>query len=708
MDTLPALQPAIALIGMRSNAGPLDNIAIGFGSGVTAFYGQNGAGKTWILNSLRHALKGRAMGLTQLICDFEPGSAGYEWVLTELAELARETRYGANPDHYKKWLRDAIEKWFAQGGRYFRPSDEDDGGLSSDLVDELIPATTFALVPTGAVAPEWDVWLCLPRDRERYPAWHRFMDETISSREEAKRLSDEYWQKIQAVESGEIECSDDEYEAMERRYDEDIEPLLYDPLFEPLAGLIWEYSYSPDLSALDRRLFPMLADDLPIPVVKLFESRSIPLVLEDDEDVADIDDATSEAFAKVFQKNLAAAEMSLAITDNMNRWVAHINEIANSKYAALLQDAPQLTLEVRKLGRWAVEGALHWYVAYGEYEFNRVPLAALSRAESRWAYIAIRRALDLSGSATVLVIDEPEAALHRVAERHMARGLGGLSMFGPQVVVATHSPEVLNAEGVWSTHVAKDSGRTRAGQMPPLALETLAELGLSPSDLLGLYRIFLLVEGEHDEIVVTSLCRDFLDAARVKIVPLRGGSKLPRTVDSQVLFDLTDAHVVAVLDNVVIEEISAAWTEAQKRYLAGSAEEAIDFLSRALKTNRKGDETDWIMGWLGRALKKGVHARMTPYGLAARDIIEYLPVEILVPRAHKSWNDLRHEHEAAISSLDKSKGLHDFKTWLTRTYRADVSVANIRRATDSVREIPEEFRKLGYHLREISTRPRGQ
>lgn len=648
------------------------------------------------------------MGLTQLICDFEPGSTGYEWTLKELAAAAREARYEAKPDRDKEWLRGAIEKWFIQGGRYFRPSDEDDGDVPPGLIDELIVATTFALIPRGNVAPEWDVWLCLPRDSARYPAWHRFMEETIAVREEATRLADEYWQKMEAVESGDLECSDDEYEAMERRYDEDIEPLLYGPLFEPLAGLLWEYSYLPDLSTLDRRLFPMLADDLPIPVVKLFESRSIPLVLEDDEDVADIDAATSEVFAKVFHKNLGAADVSLAITENMNQWVAHINDIANSTYAALLQDAPQLTLEVRKLGRWAVEGALHWYVAYGEYEFNRVPLAGLSRAESRWAYIAIRRALDLSGSATVLVIDEPEAALHRVAERHMARGLGGLPMLRPQVVVATHSPEVLNAQSVCSTHVAKDNGRTRVGQMPLLGPETLAELGLSPSDLLGLYRIFLLVEGEHDEIVITTLCRDFLDAARVKIVPLRGGSKLPRTVDSQVLFDLSDAHVVAVLDNVVIEEINAAWTEAQTRYLSGSAEEAIDFLSRALKANKKGDETDWIMGWLGRALKKGVHARMSPYGLAARDIIEYLPVEILVPRADKSWSELRREHEAAMSSLDKSKGLHDFKTWLTRTYGADMSVANVRRATDSVREIPEEFRKLGYHLREISARPRGQ
>lgn len=96
-------------------------------------------------------------------------------------------------------------------------------------------------------------------------------------------------------------------------------------------------------------------------------------------------------------------------------------------------------------------------------------------------------------------------------------------------------------------------------------------------------------------------------------------------MESQVLFDLSDAYLVAVLDIVRTDEISTAWTEAQTRYLTEGAEEAIGFLSGAIVERKKGDESDWIVNWLSRALKKGVHARMYPYGLAARDIIEYLP-----------------------------------------------------------------------------------
>lgn len=711
MDNLPALQLKVPLLGMRSNAGPLDNVAIVFGPGVTAFYGQNGAGKTWILNSLRHAMRGHSTGTTQLICEFEPGSAGYEWTLDQVAETARDTRYEATPDHDREWLREAIETWFFNGGRFLKPYNLRDD-LPSGLVDELSTVTTFALIPTGNLAPEWDIWLCMPRDNASFPACARAMEEFIRVREEAdeeaNRRGEEHRRKVTALKS--VAWTKEDYEEIEKeseRHDEEIEELLLSPLFQPLAGLLWEYSYLPDPDTIDQWLDPMMADDLPIPVVKLFASRAIPLVLEADEDEADIDTATAQVFAEVFHKKLDDADDGLALTKKMKEWVGHLNDVANTLYTSLLQDAPHLTLEVRKLGRWAVEGAMHWHVEYGDHGSSTVPIAGLSRAESRWARIAVRRALDLTGTTTTLIIDEPEAALHRVAERHMAQGLDGLTTLGPQVVVATHSPEVLNAQTTGCIHVAKHNGRTHVGQMPRLGPETLAELGLSPSDLLGLYRIFLLVEGEHDEIVIRALCGDFLDSARVKIIPLRGGRNLPGTVESQLLFDLSDAHLVAVLDSVRAEEISAAWMEAQTRYLSEDAESAIDYLTEAFN-QKKVMEHEWIVNWLSRAIKKGVHSRMNPYGLAARDIIEYLPVEILVPNADKSWDELRREHDEAMPSLDRTKGLHVFKSWLKHVYRADTSVSNVRRAAESVTEVPEELLNLGYHLREISSRPRGQ
>lgn len=700
-------------MGMRSSAGPLANVAFTFGPDVTCFYGQNGAGKTWILNSLRHAMRGHSIGITQLLCEFEHGSIGYGWALDHVARTARDFRSSdATRDRDRAWLREAIEAWFDRGGRYLKPYyDEDD--IPSDLVDELSTVTTFALIPTGNLEPEWDVWLCIPGDVARFPACARAVANYFRVVEEVARAEDRDLQESRDLESGDHgDLTDEQYEAIEEELEQRFEELIqlsWSPLYEPLAALLWEYAYLPDPGTAQNWLDPMLADNLPIPIVKLFASREIPLVLEDDDDDADIDAATAEAFAAVFGKKLQAAVGSLALTKSMKRWTLQLNDDANDVYASLLQDAPRLQLEVRPLGRWAVEGAMHWHVAYGAYGLRKVPIAGLSRAETRWARIAVRRALDLTGVSTALIIDEPEAALHRAAERHMARGLDGLTTLGPQVVVATHSPEVLNAQTTGLIHVSKKDGRTSVGQMPALGPETLEKLGLSPSDLLGLYRIFLLVEGEHDKDVIQALCGDFLEAARVKIIPVRGASHLPRTVESHVLFDLSDAHLVAVLDNVRTEEITAAWMEAQTRYLSGDGESAIEYLNgefNKYKGKKGKEEYEWIGTWLNRALQKGVAARINPWGLKARDIIEYLPVEVLVPKAGKSWDELRHEHDTALPSLDKTKRLHEFKVWLTYTYGADTSVSNVRRAATSMTEIPAEFKKLGYRLREISSRPR--
>ncbi|MEJ1179586.1 MULTISPECIES: AAA family ATPase [unclassified Pseudarthrobacter] len=716
MEKQTALQPRIALFGMRSNAGPLDNVTITFSPGVTSLYGQNGAGKTWILDALRHTLRGHATGITQLFCEFEPGSPGYKWTLDQVARAARDSRPSdATLNLDRKLLREAIEAWFDRGGRYLKTY-YNEGDIPSDLVDELATVTTFAFIPTGDLEPNWDIWLCMPRDMAGFPACARVVANYCRVVEEAAQAEERHMQEFAALESGELgDLTDEQYDAkyweLDQRFEKEVMPLAWDPLYEPLAALLWEYAYRPDPGTAQRWMAPMLADNFPIPMVKLFASQEIPLVLEDDEDATDVDAATAKAFAAAFGEKLSVAEDSLALTDSMKQWAVSLNDVANDVYASLLQDAPRLTLEVRKLGRWAVEGAMHWHVAYGDYGSSKIPLARLSRSETRWARIAVRRALDLTGATTALIIDEPEAALHRAAERHMARGLDGLTTLGPQVVVATHSPEVLNAQTTGLIHVSKVGNRTSVGQIPALEPETLEKLGLSPSDLLGLYRIFLLVEGEHDEVVIQALCGDFLEAARVKIIPVRGGSNLPGTVESHVLFDLSDAHLVAVLDNVHTEEITAAWVEAQTRYLSGDGESAIEYLDSEFKKykGKKGkEEYGWIGTWLSRALKKGVAARMNPWGLMARDIIEYLPVEVLVPNAGKSWDELRHEHDTALPSLDRTKRLHEFKTWLEHAHGADTSVSNVRRAAASATEVPEEFQKLGYRLREISSRPRNR
>lgn len=285
----------------------------------------------------------------------------------------------------------------------------------------------------------------------------------------------------------------------------------------------------------------------------------------------------------------------------------------------------------------------------------------------------------------------------------MANGLERLAINGPQILVATHSPDLIDTRDATLYEVNKSSGRTRVRTLDQPKRASLDRLGLRPSDLLRRTRVFILVEGKHDEVVLRHLCREQLAEARAEIIAIRGGAKLPGTVESQMLFDYTDAHLVAVLDNVESTVVQTVWTQAKERYNADNASSAIEYLTTELR-GRKGDEYKWISAWLSNSLDRGVHARFEPLGLAARDIIEYLPVDSIVPGSTSTWAQLRAEHDAARSTFGPSKDLRDFKIWLTRKKGGDTTVSNIERATKMVSEIHDDIQGIGYRIREVGMR----
>ncbi|WP_079552747.1 ATP-binding protein [Arthrobacter sp. 49Tsu3.1M3] len=707
MDQVPQLQPRPSLLGMRLYGPPLSDVTVQFGPALTAFYGRNGAGKTSILNGLRNAFAGRTKYITQLIMQADSGSVAFEWVVRSIKETARDLPYklkyeGTDADV----IGYAIRSWFLSGGRHFDPSLSEDE-IKSAFVHELAELTSIAILPAGGEESSWDVWLCMPPQGSGSPAIEGAVARLVNlwnKEDERETLLLAKEEQLEAqFEAGEIT----EGKFSERQDEievawEEIGKEVGWGVFEPVAGFAWDFVWSDDADSVRRFISRMLGDGLPVPVVKLFSTKTMPFELEDDEDDSDLDRVTA---VKLMARLDSRPEEEKAAQDTdelLRRWVQELETEVNTIYSTLLQDAPTLTLKLSHPSRWLAEKPVQWIVRYGH---EAVPLISLSRAERRWARIAIRRALDFNSLIAASVIDEPEAALHRAAERHMSGGLEALTAFGPQLILATHSPEVLNSSATKCVHVSKTEGKTRVGQVPDLRPESLAVLGLSPSDLLGLYRIFLLVEGVHDEIVLRAFCGPALDEARVKIIPMHGGRNLPGSIESQVLFDLTDAHLVAVLDDIRIHEVNDVWNEAVKLWQSNEQDLAMTRLTSAFR-GRKGSEYEWITNWLGRALKHQVHSRIEPYGFRARDIIEYLPVEVMVPEAEKSWDDLRREHDQAIPSLDKRKGLHNFKQWLSRTYKADISVSAISRGAEAATDVPEEFQKFSYRIREIGSRSR--
>lgn len=751
------------VIGLRSSAGPLDSVAITFGEGVTALYGRNGAGKTWILNALRQSFGGRAASGTHIVVTAPDRSDRLKWLEQVLDERSLNERWphddfphGETP----RGLTAAIQRWFEEVGRNFQQWERLD--TPPDFITELARSRYLALVPTGISDQRWDVWICSDpqstdsptidaelRLFERVERTTSALLDTLNDITEIPEDSPDLGDSISRLEgqlaefqeatNGESVLSwhDDlsDFLAYLRAFspDQDLGELCdkayecgyfapFNWLAMPAATWAWQNeplrSTSGDFSTESGgSLRKMLSDGLPIPLARVAQVDKIPWVLHDEAANEKVDILTAHGFALA----MASAQnftdnKTISITPFMEEWIESLTSDANAILIGLLQDGPELTLSLAPPHEWVISDPLHWTASRGEVS---VAISELSTAERRWAQVAIRRALDRTPRdeydalgfpryfwppfsmrrqpADLIVIDEPETALHRAAERHMAHGLDGLTVSGPQVVAATHSPDVLNQPEACLVHVRRTpEGSTSVNQMVDVDLEaSVSDLGMLPSDLIGLYRVFLLVEGEHDKIVVEALLSEVLETARVKIVPMRGGKHLPSTIESQLLFDMTGAHMVALLDNIKATEIETVWNEAQERYLTGDADTAITYLTAAFK-DRKGDEYKWITTWLSRALTKGVFERLSPYSLAAADIIEYLPVQILVPRAKKSWPELREEFEA--------QNHRNFKDWLQRRYKADTSVQNVARAAAAVMDVPEEFQRLGYRLREIGSR----
>lgn len=346
---------------------------------------------------------------------------------------------------------------------------------------------------------------------------------------------------------------------------------------------------------------------------------------------------------------------------------------------------------------------------------STVPLEKLSRAQCRWAETAVAVATQLlttqysdeypvietihrEGSLDVVdhmlvepaplvvTLDEPEAALHRSAEAHMAQGLAKWARHLPaRVVVASHSPEVLDLPDAQLLHVARrDKPHTEVMPLTAPSRGTLSAFGLTPSDLLRRQRAFLLVEGRHEEIVLDGLIGDALHEARVDVLPLRGGRELPATIDSQFLFHYTDAHIIAMLDAVSAKHIQGVWHEALTLVERPDADAASEYLRKQIPG--KQPERKWLREFLTLGLSKRQEQRLTPFGLTAGDIVEYLPVELIVG-GNESWPDLRMRHS-------REGGSTPFKPWLTKRYGADFSAERIRAAVKAMDTIPEEFTAL--------------
>lgn len=153
--------------------------------------------------------------------------------------------------------------------------------------------------------------------------------------------------------------------------------------------------------------------------------------------------------------------------------------------------------------------------------------------------------------------------------------------------------------------------------------------------------------------------------------------------DSQVLFDFTDARVVALLDNMGAESIQGLWGRARQLAAVGKVHEAGSLVRQELPSQQSG-ENRFLAQFLTRALEDGEHERVGAWGLTKEDIVLYLPPAAFGIK--RSWEDALEAYDSAQHG--------SLKPWLTKKFGADFSLDNVRAAAESLDQIPGDFTNM--------------
>lgn len=261
---------------------------------------------------------------------------------------------------------------------------------------------------------------------------------------------------------------------------------------------------------------------------------------------------------------------------------------ANAIAPRFVRDFGWIALRVLPPDAWEGEGA-KLVAEMITRDGQRRRLAECGRGIQRWSAASLREALrqlELSsidsgsvpedGSATVasilaatkigeiglrnslLLVDEPETALHIAAQEDVANWLREVSAGGQRVIVSTHSPVFLDQPTsemeVWSATLGTETVVDRFESSTLERLDELAGLvGLGRSGLLHLARGFLVVEGPTDRMVLERLLSRELRRHRIITLPLHGHTKVLALVQAE--FIAAVGRPIAVMFDSVRQEV---------------------------------------------------------------------------------------------------------------------------------------------------------
>ncbi|MBY6313605.1 MULTISPECIES: AAA family ATPase [Nocardiaceae] len=689
---------------------------------MSALYGLNGSGKTSVLQSARTALTG--------------GHGAHAGALNDLH--IRVTDVGRNRsnsflDELSTFIDESVSRVY---GEVFSPGSIDDAGWYTGDGGRSDTDLYFVGDDPGRNSADLSFPDKLKKFIELYAVKNRLIGRHIDLLESVashcrltlKATGDGTWSVWIAGRPDDARQISEHFENLELIVEKYLrDPAPPDQIVEWETDMIQEVQaallYFIRPAALGRKM--EVHSDLPrwlqVPLVHLGDGFSTAAVVTINEKstVDDLDQHTLQVLKSAILQHDANAESASGkdskIFEEIEEVIGQVEDRANTFLSALLPGSAQLRFNLRNH-----EGLLFGLRPCWEFnlpvsgQLTRRPVKHLSKAQLRWALASVSIALaEFSDRPVVFLCDEPEAGLHRLAERALARGLVDISSLNSlNIVAATHSPQILDQPEISKVLITREP-KTGAIRNRRLSLDFSGNLvsaligtdaGLSFGDILQLMRVAVVVEGLHDEIVFGRLLQPQLDAAHAGLFPIRGASRLRSLAEARLLFLATDAKILVVVDNVQNSELASMWSEITVAAASGDLELARIEVARMATLGK--DEGKFLGELATAALEFGTLDRIEVFGLSQPDVICYLPTAAVLGTSAPPWSEIILEWTAKMNNKPSNiKGFLKKSGFLPQDPHEvdDLVVSAAESAASSIEFLNPEIVALGERIMALST-----
>jgi predicted ATPase len=277
--------------------------------------------------------------------------------------------------------------------------------------------------------------------------------------------------------------------------------------------------------------------------------------------------------------------------------------------------------------------------------------------------------LEPTDAPGIYIADEPEAHLHPAAVRSVRDWLIQLAGSAATVLVATHSPALLDGTSplVSRILVRRTGEGTELRLMNGALADELAavsdDLGITKGELLLLTRLAVFVEGPHDQIVLDEWFGEELRSAGIRVYPVHGVDNLTGLAESEIVSAI-GIRIATLSDDTSVRRVESG------------------------RVRTRGESA--VVRLLNEAARTGLQIR--PVGLGQPDMLYYLDKTVCqqAAPAFPGWPEAAAER-AREASRDP------WKRWVESRYGLSLSRDSVRDLARQCRDygkIPSELRQI--------------